>query len=227
LIICHKHRFIFIKTVKTAGTSIEIGLSKFCGGDDVITQISDEDEAVRTTLGYLGPQNNPNRISLGNAVRYLRGRPLRGDFHNHISAAKVRSLVDTRIWTQYFKFCFERNPWDKTISHYYWKTGSADPSALDRFIASSEMRRLKRGGIDLYTENGKVAVDQIFKYENLQEELQKIGATIGVPEPISIPSTKSTYRKDRRHYRDVLSGPQRDAIAKRFKAEIELMGYEF
>jgi hypothetical protein len=227
VIISHKNRFIFIKTVKTAGTSIEIGLSKFCGSDDIITKISDEDEAVRTALGYPGPQNNPNRNSLANAIRGMRGRPLRGDFYNHISAAKVRSLVGDRIWSQYFKFCFERNPWDKTISHYYWKTRSSGPTSLDHFIASSEMRRLKRGGIDLYTVGGDVVVDQVFKYENLHDELERVRALIGAPEPISIPSTKSEFRKDRRHYRDVLNAGQRDAIARVFKAEIDLMGYEF
>ena len=49
VIISHRHRFIFIKTGKTAGTSVEIALSKFCGPEDVITPISPEDEATRKT----------------------------------------------------------------------------------------------------------------------------------------------------------------------------------
>ncbi|MEL6382956.1 MAG: chondroitin 4-O-sulfotransferase, partial [Cyanobacteria bacterium J06626_18] len=31
MIISHEYKFIFLKTRKTAGTSIEIALSKFCG----------------------------------------------------------------------------------------------------------------------------------------------------------------------------------------------------
>ena len=57
MIISHKYRFIFIKTVKTAGTSIEIARSRFCGDRDVITPISPQDEAARQAQGYLGPQN--------------------------------------------------------------------------------------------------------------------------------------------------------------------------
>jgi len=46
MIISHKHKFIFIKTRKTAGTSIEIFLSQFCGKNDTLTPIG-EGESLR------------------------------------------------------------------------------------------------------------------------------------------------------------------------------------
>ena len=36
MIISHKHKFIFIKTKKTTGTSVEIFLSNICGLDDIV-----------------------------------------------------------------------------------------------------------------------------------------------------------------------------------------------
>ena len=57
MIISHKHQFIFIKTKKTAGTSIEIALSQFCGEKDIITTISEEDEQIRQELNFSSAQN--------------------------------------------------------------------------------------------------------------------------------------------------------------------------
>ena len=45
----------FLKTRKTAGTSIEIALSKYCDCKDVITKILPLDEKIREGFGYPGP----------------------------------------------------------------------------------------------------------------------------------------------------------------------------
>ena len=47
MIISHAHKFIFLKTKKTAGTSIELALSQLCGPDDVIPPITESDETLR------------------------------------------------------------------------------------------------------------------------------------------------------------------------------------
>jgi len=37
MIISHRHRYIFIKTRKTAGASVELALVQSCGPDDIMT----------------------------------------------------------------------------------------------------------------------------------------------------------------------------------------------
>ncbi len=39
MICSHVHKFVFIKTTKTASTSIEMGLERFCGPQDIVTPI--------------------------------------------------------------------------------------------------------------------------------------------------------------------------------------------
>jgi hypothetical protein len=129
MIVSHRHRFIFVRTRKTAGTSVEIALSKFCGPDDVITR--DADDALRRELGYPGPQNDggiPLSAYTFSEWRRLLTRGERARFKNHTPAARIRSLVGAEIWHGYYKFAIERDPWDKAISLYYWRT-------RDRIIA--------------------------------------------------------------------------------------------
>ena len=76
MIVSHRHRFIFIKTRKTAGTSIEIALSPHCGPEDIISPIAKDDEQFRHELGYPGPQHylkDKSEYGLGDWWQRLRG----------------------------------------------------------------------------------------------------------------------------------------------------------
>ncbi len=214
MIISHQYRFIFIKTKKTAGTSIEIALSGICGPDDVITPITPKYEEVRRALGFRGPQNFT--------------RPDGRAFFNHISADVVRHVVGDAIWRDYYTFCFERNPWDKVMSWYYWLLQFSPHMSLDDFIASGDFAGVGGiGGYDLYTKNDKIIVDRICRYESLTTELSALAAHLGIAALPALPNTKSEYRRDKRHYRDLLTPSQRDRIAAAFQREIRNHGYEY
>ena len=130
MIVSHEYKFIFLKTRKTAGTSLEIALSQLCGERDIITPIAREDEAIRQKLGFCGPQNYWKRLSrytLRDWARYIiRKRRTKG-YSNHMPAKEAQSLLGSRIWNEYYKFCFERNPWDKAISLYFYETHGMQP----------------------------------------------------------------------------------------------------
>ena len=57
MIISHKHKFIFIKTFKVSGTSMEIALSNYLGKQDIITPINLEEEILRYKKTGIFPRN--------------------------------------------------------------------------------------------------------------------------------------------------------------------------
>jgi hypothetical protein len=238
MIISHDYRFIFIKTNKTAGTSIEIALSKFCGPNDVITPISQADEETRKSLGYRGPQNYlvPPSSNIFEALPelFLKDKNQKVfenrkkvKFYNHISAKEIRQYIDHAIWDSYYKFCFERNPWDRMISLYYYRFKSEPRPTITEFLETAIPLQLKRKGRDLYRINDQIVVDNIYRYETLDKELETICTKLGIPEELELPRAKSGFRKDMRNYRDILNEVEQTKIADLFKEEIDLLGYQF
>ena len=230
MIISHKHRFIFIKTSKTAGTSIEVFLSPHCGEDDVVTPIIPhvEPHVARNHSGLWNPL--PELIS--NRFKFARHtwRDLRHrrKFVNHLPARNVRGRVPKDVWNGYFKFCVERNPWDKTLSHYHMVSRRIADSRGDG-ITFDEY--LERGdfctNIEKYTDrDGRLLVDRVLKYEHLNDELDEVFQQLGIPFDGSLGvKAKSEFRKDRRPYQEVISDSQRSIIDRAFADEIRMHGY--
>lgn len=230
MIISHDYNYIFIKTNKTAGTSIEIALSMFCGPIDIITPLLPKDEEFRRALGYRGAQNYLSPFSdytFRDWIQWFLKGKRKKRFYNHISAKEIRRYIDQRIWESYYKFCFVRNPWDRFLSFYWWRCRSEPMPTITEFLASDIPLVLKRRGYDLYTINGQVVVDRICRYENFDEEIEAVCRRLGIPEKIELPRTKSGYRKDKRPYRDILTEEEQAAITDLFNDEINLLGHEF
>ncbi|VGO21000.1 sulfotransferase family protein [Pontiella sulfatireligans] len=230
MIVSHKHKFIFIKTAKTAGTSFEIALSKYCGPDDIITPISPADEKIRGELGCRGPQNHlapRSDYGLMDRLNLLFRKREKRLYYNHMPAFMVKELIGDDIWSSYYKFCFERNPWDKVLSLYYWKNKTEPRPPVSEYLESADIGILKKRGIRCYAIDGKAAMDRVCKFENLKDELKLLQERFELPGPIEMPFAKGSYRKDKRHYRDVLTAAEAERIGEIFKDEIELMGYEF
>lgn len=229
MIISHTHRYIFLKVYKTAGTSVEIALRKHCGAKDVIAPIGEEDEKLREGLGIRGPQNYHVPVSgygpreAWNRLRYGR----RAEFYNHIQARDVRRFIGRKIWDSYYKVCFERNPWDRFISAYYWAFGREPKISITEALESDLPSMMRAKGLELYSIGGEVAVDHVCRYEDLEEEMERFRVRVGIPERLELPRAKANVRTDRRSYREILGEAEREKIAKLFDKEIELFGYEF
>lgn len=227
MIVSHKYKFIFIKTEKTAGTSIEIALSKFCGPNDIITPIDPEDEIKRRELGFRGPQNYLISLNRYSRTDFLKAvyRRKRLAFYNHADAEFVRRYIGEAKWNTYFKFCFERNPWDKVISWYYWNHNTTPKPSLSDFIETPIANGIK--GFQLYTIDSEIVVDKVFFFEQIDQAMEEICRHTGLPEIPSLPNAKSGRRKDKRSYRDILSERDKEKIQKVYAREIAYFNYKW
>jgi hypothetical protein len=229
MIVSHKYRFIFLKTRKTAGTSVEIALSRYCGPEDIITPLDPEDEETRRRTGGRGPQNYYipiRRMNRGELAKLLK-KGKRKALRHHNNAATVRRVVGKRIWDAYFTFCFERNPYDKAVSRYFWELRHRTDRwpSVSAFLESVDRYKLTNWGI--YTINDMVAVDHVARYERLQEELQQVSHRIGLPEVPELPRAKGSYRNDRTHYSQFLDEHARRQIETICRREIDAFEYTF
>jgi len=228
MIVSHEHRYIFLKVSKTAGTSVEIALSKYCGDQDIITPISEADEKLRKAVRGRSPQNHLappeghwiRRFRLGPDRRRLR-------YKNHMTAQSVKQEIGESIWDEYFKFCIARNPWDRVVSQYYYTHRKEPRPPLAEFLDSKPLQRLQRQGFELYTIDGRVAVDRVCRFERLEEDLEEVRLKLGLPEKLALPRAKSSYRVDKRSYREIFNPREADTIRATFQDEISLLGYEF
>ena len=231
MILSNKNKFIFIKTRKVSGTSMEISLSQFCGDDDIITPISYEDEIVRLDLGGRQPQNygDPNEERFRELIRARKTdvpkTRHRGRFFNHILAVDVRTIVGDATWNEYFTFSMERHPYDKVVSNIYYHARKKE-----NWDFEAELRRvLKKGryiSYPMYSDGDKPIVDFIVNYEKLAGDLAKLSERLGFDVAEHYPQTKHQYRTDRRPARELLSDQAKNLIYERCKVEFDTFGFE-
>ncbi len=230
MIISHKHRFIFIKTRKTGGTSVEISLSRYAGDRDVLTPISMADEPLRAEFGK-GPQNHTGLFnpfsqmdgSYKSAVRAYRRFKRAKKYYNHIPAWMVRRLVGEEIWSGYTTFTIERHPMDRLMSLYYWHTRKSPDMALETFIDTLRVDR--HFNYPLYTENGRIITDMVIDHAALTDGLKELGERCGFTFDGWMPNAKGGHRKDKRPADELLTPALRARVEDLFGPEFEALGY--
>lgn len=229
MIISHKHKFIFLRTQKTAGASIQIALSKICGEEDVVSRMGAKLEKYKVVHGFKPMQNQMFKVK-SKGILGLFKKPKNYRFTAHSNAEFVKSNVKNDVWNKYFKFCFERNPYDKVISWYYWLHKFGSPHAkgtLSEFIENFNPDDM--AGESIYKINGQIVLDKIYKYEELDASLKDISTRLQLSESLALPNFKvhSKSRLDNRHYREVLSQKEVDIISNYFAAVIKEQSYSY
>ncbi|MBY6159179.1 sulfotransferase family 2 domain-containing protein [Pseudooceanicola nitratireducens] len=188
MILSHEKKFIFLKTRKVAGTSLEIVLSQLCGPRDILTlfggrlNIVQEDEAQRLARSGRRAQNYEMPLSGYSLWQRLTGLPRRNPirlYYEHMPAERLKDLTPPAVWSEYFKFSVIRNPFDFAVSNYHWyrKTGRTEQDfrsfLLDNAWAQTVNSRITE--ID-----GEPVVDFMLRYEYLAEDLVTLSEHLNI-----------------------------------------------
>jgi hypothetical protein len=231
MILSHAHKFIYIKTYKTGSTSIEAALSGICGPDDVITQASEQLRGVRAQPAQNFRIEHPAKPPRPFWKRLI-GRPERHyhpsvGYYEHMPAWRVRTYVGEDIWNSYYKFSFERNPWDRQVSWYHYKTKSKPDDRKPSFDAfNRDRRRAWVENWDLYTSEGEVILDFIGRYETLDADFARIADRIGLSNTLQLPKVNVSKTKGV-DWHSYYTDESRALIAEWYAEEIRHFGYRF
>lgn len=202
MFISHKYQFIFIKTRKTAGSSLE----KF----------------------FLNIHDNNNEYVFGGMPpEYLSPINCVGDVE-HKGWMWIEKNFPNE-WKKYYKFTVERNSWDKVVSLYFWQKhyGPWKIKPFDEYI-KTQKKLFNRGCWGLYTENNNLKVHNIIQFENLHNNFKKIAYNIGIPytnELLHI-KLKSSQRKNR-FYQEMYNEETKKLVEKSYKSVIDFFQYTF
>lgn len=249
MIISHKYKFIFIKTLKVSGTSMEIALSRNLGNKDVITPLNIEDEILRYRLTKILPKNyslnKSDEIRYSNYIKNLSKKKLskkkldllekekdkngfykKVNFYNHISAQQIKKKVQYETWKSYFKFTIERHPYDKVISFMYFANRFKKIPNLKKEIDKT-IKLKKYLNYPLYLDKKKqIMVNYIVNYNSLKKDIKYLEKKINLDIGKYYLRTKNYTRKRGIHYSKILTLKQKMRIYNDTKIEFRIMKYK-
>jgi len=222
MLVSHTKKFIYLKTTKTAGTSVEVFFERYC-------KPSVEVEAKR--------HGHPEQVSAEGIVGFRGVRKGDETWFNHMSGSSVKDQLGEQVWQSYFKFCVVRNPFDRLVS-FWWMTGCPRdliPLAASDFTVARELfckwvMVTSEWPYDrnIYTIEGKPCVDDMIRYEALNDGIVRVCDKIGIEADLDrLPRLKAGARLRPEPYRDYYEPRARNRAEAFFAADLALLGYEF
>lgn len=205
-----ENKFVFIHIPKTAGTSIEKCL-------------------LDNNLINVGPRWLQGKIS---KKEYEKAK-YSNQYWHHLNSQEVRSIIGKEQWSNYFKFAFVRNPWDRAVSFYFYvKQSTKNPNSLsfgktypETFADWVEKRNLPSDQYSkIVNDKGKVMIDFVGKFENLEDDFETISSKLNMPQ-LQLGHLKKTQRGDYHQY--YTNDKIIKIISDRYEKDINLLEYKF
>lgn len=246
-IINRQHRFIYLKSRKSAGTSLEahLLLNTPLGGDfwhtaEEIKKHGLPSRAPRVILP-LRASDTPHILTVPAWIDRRWPWRFRINISEHHYAASLRSLLGP-FWDSACKATNVRNPWDMLVSAWQWRRdGRAGTSApiqteflewLDAALSEDVVWQERVGAYDprrllnpfLFID-GHACVDVLIRQEAIDAGLQTLGERLGLDlGKLAIREKQSARRKD---YRSYFDDARAESVGHFFADVLAITGYTF
>lgn len=217
-LVSHRARFIFLKTHKTASTSVEAALEPLCAPDDAATGVHYRAELV-TEAGVIGARGDHSRHAV---------------WKNHLSAKAVRKLTGRRVWRRYAKITTVRNPYSRMVSMFHSRRTDAERAAMAE-LRFDEVRtqfrdwlaeRHPSNNLRKLTIGPRYVIDHVIYFERLADEFAELADALGLP-PEPLPRFKTDRNPREEPWRDYYDDDARRLVEKGSAFEIAFFGYRF
>ncbi|NHX27545.1 sulfotransferase family 2 domain-containing protein, partial [Escherichia coli] len=127
VLVCNDPRFVFIKTRKTGGTSVEMALQKAASISDA--PVIEQTDAVITPRGIVGRRKLPAD----------QASPEGRIWYNHMPAAEVRQHLGHTQWNDSTIIATVRNPFARMVSQFHFRRSRDGAAPLgDRASAQAD-----------------------------------------------------------------------------------------
>lgn len=152
-------------------------------------------------------------------------------FRTHGSLQDAQRILPAEVFSEYFKFAFVRNPWDRLVSSYHYileRQGHPHHRRVQRLGSFSayveyESQRGRFLQYDLLVAiGGELAMDCIGRFETLNRDFARICDRLGIA--AALPHANVS----RHHlYADYYDAHTRDLVSRYWRKDIETFGYSY
>lgn len=160
-------------------------------------------------------------------------------FRKHLTAKEIIGYKGQQKWDNAYKFTVVRNPWDRVVSQYKFRSKTNKSKMKVNPIPFNDwVKKVFQENDPFYfgkrpqmyipqvewlkNHDGKIDVDRIIRFENLDKEFKDVADYIGVNN--KLPHLNSTEQVN---YRDFYDEKTKAIVSSWFKEDIETFGYKY
>jgi hypothetical protein len=221
MLISNSKKFIFIHIFKTAGTSVrEQFISDARLVDRLAYKYKLSTKIYRKIIKLMHWQNDGMKQFTG--------------YHKHEKACNIKKDFG-RLYEDYFKFSFVRNPYDLLVSLYFFILKSKNHSlhkeikdkTFDQFLSFYISLNPPLQIDFLMDQTGeKCIVDYIGRFENLQNDVNEVKGLVGINKTDTIKHRNRSEKRMSKNYELYYKSDTFDLINDYYKKDFVLLGYK-